>query len=184
MRPEFQRRKKIIIGTLAILLVVDGGLAIYSARLASVTPQPEVAGRSRELQLLKADVSRGLEIEKSMPVTKADCERFENALPPAGAGYSAISAELQEVGQKSGLQIGSLSFRPKEIAERGVTEVTVDASVNGDYKNVVQFLDGLQHSKNHYIIDDLNLGVDAGAQNRVGELRVNLHLRSYFRAGA
>jgi len=185
MRPKFLRLRKLLIGSLAALIVLDLGLFVYSMRLSSDTriPQSELRERAKQLQLLKADVSRAMEIEKSTPTTKEDCERFEKALPPLSGGYSTISSELEEVSQKAGLQIGSLSFHPKEDAERGVTEITIDASVNGSYKSVVDFLDGLQRSKNRYVVDDLSLAVDSG-QNKAGELRVNLHVRSYFRAVA
>ncbi len=186
MRRDFQQKKAIILGTLAILVVGDIVMAAYSIRMASSTvpPQQEIAKQTALLKLLTADVKRARDIQQAMPTTKADCERFENSLPPAGSGYSVISAELEDVSRKAGLQIASLSFHPKELAGNGITEVVLDASVSGNYKSVVQFLNGLQRSKNHYIVDDLSLANERSGQGGSADVRVNLHLRSYFRTAA
>jgi len=186
MRRDFKRQKAIILGVLAALVLGDIAMAAYSVRMASstVSPQHEIATQTALLKLLAADVSRAREIQQAMPTTKADCERFENSLPSAGTGYSVISAELEDVSRKAGLQIASLSFHPKELAGNGITEVALDASVSGNYKSVVEFLNGLQRSKNHYIVDDLSLANDRSAQGGSADVRVDLHLRSYFRAGA
>jgi hypothetical protein len=186
VRRDFKQKKAIILGTLAILVVGDIAMAVYSIRMASstVSPQHEIATQTALLKLLAADVKRAREIQQAMPTTKADCERFENSLPPGGSGYSVISAELEDVSRKAGLQIASLSFHPKQLAGNGITEVVLDASVSGNYKSVVEFLNGLQRSKNHYIVDDLSLANDRGGQGGSADVRVDLHLRSYFRAAA
>ncbi len=186
MRRDFERRKAILLGVLAVLVAGDIAMAAYSIRMASstVSPQQEIAKQTALLKLLTADVKRARDIQQAMPTTKADCERFENSLPPTGSGYSVISAELEDVGRKAGLQIGSLSFHPKELAGNGITEVVLDASVSGNYKSVVEFLNGLQRSKNHYIVDALSLANDRSAQGGSADVRVDLHLRSYFRAVA
>jgi type IV pilus assembly protein PilO len=186
VRIDFQRKKTVIFGTLAILVVGDIAMATYSIRMASstVSPQQEIAKQTALLKLLAADVKRAHEIQEAMPTTKADCERFENSLPPAGSGYSVISAEMEDVGRKAGLQIASLSFHPKELGSNGITEVVLDASVSGNYKSVVEFLNGLQRSKNHYIVDDLSLANDRAQGGSSSDVRVDLHLRSYFKAMA
>jgi hypothetical protein len=60
-----------------------------------------------------------------------------------------------------------------------LTEVDVTATVNGDYPSVVRFINGLQRSEKFYILDDLTLA--SAAQNPAAPLRVNLHLKTYFR---
>jgi hypothetical protein len=180
---DFTRTKVILLVVLGTLLAVDCAMAIFSYRAASTTcsPQRQLATQAALVKLLRADVKRAKEIEVAFPKTKQDCELFENSLPPAGTGYSVVSEELQDLSQKSGLQITSLSFHPKDVTTHGVKEVALDASIGGDYKSVVRFLNGLQRSKNHYVVDDLTLANDRGAAS-AGDVRVNLHMRSYFRA--
>jgi hypothetical protein len=180
---DFTRKKTILLIVLATLFAADCAMTVFYIRAASTTfsPQHELATQVALVKLLRADVKRAREIEVAFPKTKADCELFENSLPPAGTGYSVVSEELGDLSQKSGLQITSLTFHPKEVTTHGVKEVALDASIGGDYKSVVRFLNGLQHSKNHYVVDDLTLANDRGAA-AAGDVRVNLHMRSYFRA--
>jgi len=182
---NFGRVKIILVAVVAALLVGDAALSTIAIRAASAkeTPQHQLLTQITLLRLLRADVKRAREIQQEIPKTKADCELFENSLPAAGTGYSIISAELQDLSQKSGSQLSSMSFHPADKSSHGITEVALDASISGDYKSVVQFVNGLQQSKNHYVVDNLSLANEAGRGSK-SSLRVNLHLRSYLKAAA
>ena len=186
MKTEFKLEKNIILTVLSVLLAADGVLAVCCMLITSAghSPQQQLATERAQLKLLKADITRAAGIQMSMPQTKADCERFENSLLSTSAGYSAVSAELTEVGQHSGLQIDSLAFTSKELPQRNIAEIALEATVSGNYKSVVQFLNGLQRSKNHYVIDGLTLAPGTAGPGAPGALRVDLHLRSYFRNAA
>lgn len=186
MTRNFGRTKVFLIAILAALFVGDVAFSIITIRAASAkeTPQHQLATQITLLRLLRADVKRAREIQQEIPKTKSDCELFENSLPAAGTGYSVISAELQDLSQKSGSQISSLSFHPAEKPSHGITEVSLDASISGDYKGMVEFVNGLQQSKNHYVVDTLTLANDRGGPGSKSSLRVNLHLRSYLKAAA
>ena len=186
MKRDFKLRKNIILGLLAALLAADTALAVYSVRIASsaVSPQQELAAQAAQLKLLRADVERAREIQKNFPNSKADCVRFENSLPPSSSGYSGISADLEEVSHQAGLQIATLTFHSTEVAGRGMTELSMDASVSGNYQSVVRFLNGLQRSQIHYVVDELKLASERNGTENLGDIRVDLHLRSYFKAAA
>lgn len=184
MKIGFSSEKVTVISGLVILILVDALLALYSMESSTQFPQKELAAQKVQLKFLKADVKRALAIQKSMPQTKADCERFENSLPPGSAGYSTITTELSETAKRAGLEMASLGFRPNDLPARNMVEIELDATVSGDYKGVVRFLNGLQRSKNPYVIDSLALASEPTGQNVTGVLRVALHLRSYFRNAA
>jgi type IV pilus assembly protein PilO len=184
MKIEFSLQKKIIIAGLAILIVADAALAFYATQSATRFSRNELAAQKTQIKLLKADIKRALTIQQSIPQTKADCERFENSLHPSSAGYSAVTDELMGFAKPAGLQIVSLAFHPKELPGRNMVELGLDATVNGDYKGVVRFLNGLQRSKSLYIIDTLTLASEPTAQAVAGPLRVVLSLRSYFKNAA
>lgn len=182
MKMEFAFEKKIIVGALSLVLAADGAMAIYSLMLASSahSPQQQLSAERAHLKLLKADLTRAAAIQQNLPQTKADCERFENSLLRTNGGYSAISSELTEIGQHSGLQIDSLNFGSKDFPERHMSEISLEATVNGSYKSVVKFLNSLQRSQNHYVVDGLSLAPGGGTGSG-GTLRVALHLRSFFK---
>src|SRR5579864_4945647 len=123
MKIEFSSERVMVVSGLAILIIVDALLALYSMESSTRFPQNELAAQKAQVKLLKADVRRALAIQGSMPQTKADCERFENSLPSSSTGYSIITTELSETAKHSGLQIASLGFRPKDVPGRNMVEI-------------------------------------------------------------
>jgi type IV pilus assembly protein PilO len=186
MHRDFTLQKRAILIVLGLLLAADIGLAIYSWELASSphTPQKEFDEQTVKLGVLKNDIKSAQYIKDNMPATRLDCEKFEKSLPAESTGTSSISAELDEVAKKAGLQIVTLTSRPKEIPNRGMTELTLEATVSGDYGSVVRFVNGLQRSQRFVVVDGLTLGTDAQGQAATGPIRVGLHIRTYLREGA
>jgi len=185
MKLDFKRQKTTIVAGLALLIGADAAMVMYSVSMASSkrSPQLELVGQTTQLKLLQADLERARNIKKDTPAAKRDCDEFENSLPPTGTGYSAVSSELDEIGRKAGLQISSLAFHQNDLGGRGIAEVIVDAAVAGDYKSVVRFLNGLQRSANNYAVDNLTLTGESAGGAPSGSVKVDLHLRAYFKAG-
>jgi hypothetical protein len=65
-----------------------------------------------------------------------------------------------------------------------MTEVSIDATVNGDYKSVIGFLNGLQRSANLFEVDALTLASENSPQAPPNAIKVALHLKTYFRTAA
>jgi hypothetical protein len=176
-----------VMGALALLVLVDVAMAAYSYQLSSAprTPQEELAVQTKQLEVLKADIKRGEAIRQATPAIQKDCDRFEHSLLPESSGYSAVSSELDTIAKKAGAQIENRDFKKKEIANRGVEEVAIDITVNGEYTSVVKFLNGLQRSQNLYAVDGLALASDqtpSGGQGNGGPIKVSLHMKTFFRA--
>jgi len=185
MKLDFHRRKIIIASGLVLLISADAAMAIYSANISSSrrSPQQELAGWATQLKVLQADVERARNIRKDTPAAKRDCDEFENSLLPVGSGYSVVSSELAEIGHKAGLQISSLGFHEKDLAGRGVAEVSVDVTVAGDYKSVVRFLNAMQRSASNYAVDSLALTKESAQGAPSGSVKVDFHVKAYFKAG-
>jgi Tfp pilus assembly protein PilO len=186
MHRDFTLQKRAILTVLGLLLAADMGLVIYSWHLSSSphTPQREFDEQTTKLGVLKNDIKSAQYIKDHMPATRKDCEKFEQSLPAASTAYSSIEAELDEVAKKAELQIETRTQRQKEIPNRGMVEVTIDATVAGSYGSVVRFVNGLQRSERFYVVDGLALATDAQTQAAAGTVRVGLHVRTYFREGA
>jgi Tfp pilus assembly protein PilO len=186
MPRDFTLQKHAILVVLGLLLAADVGLAGYSWQLASSphTPQAEFDAQNLRLKLLKGDIKSAEYIKDNMPATRKDCEKFEQSLPLASTGYSLIAGDLDEIAKKSGLHIDGLAYGQKEVKGRDMTEVTIEATVNGDYGSVVRFVNGLQRSQKFYIVDSLALASDSQNHAPTGSIRLGLHLRTYFRDAA
>jgi len=186
MHRDFTLQKRAILTVLGLLLVADLGLAIYSWQLSSspYTPQREFDEQTTKLGVMKNEIKSAQYIKDNMPATRKDCEKFEQSLPAASIGYSSIESELDEVAKKAGLRIETRAQKQKEIPNRGMVEVTIDATVDGSYPSVVRFVNGLQRSQRFYVMDGLALATDAQTPAATGAVRVGLHIRTYFREGA
>ncbi len=180
---DFYLKKRIVLALLGILFVVDGALAYVNLKMSSAreTPQQILATQTRQLKLLKADVERAAGIQKNIPHVLKQFDEFESDLPPASKGSSAISQELNDFAADTHLLISDLRYHQKELTERNLDEVGIEATVAGDYNGIVRFINKLQRSKNVYIIDTLQLQTDSTGQGPANLLRISLRLRTYFR---
>ena len=184
---NFALEKRLIVGALAVLLLVDGAFAYYSMKLSEArrNPQEVLAAEKTQVELLRADVKRAQEIQKRIPDYVKAFDKYEGNLPLASKGNSVISEELSSVAKATHVSLEDQRFRRKDVPGRDLQEIELDATVGGDYANIVRFLNALQRSKNTYIVDSLGLESESATQGSAAAtptgLKVNLHLRTFFR---
>lgn len=186
MRHDFTTRRRTILGFVTILVLADVGLAAYSWELSTAprTSQKEFERQALKLKMSQADIIRAQKIKNDMPNIQKDCEKFEKSLLAASSGSSSLSSELGSIAKKSGVRLDDETFKPTAIPERGMTEVAIDSTITGDYKSVIQFLNGLQRSNNNYIVESLTLATDNSSQGPANVIKVGLHLKTYLRTTA
>jgi Tfp pilus assembly protein PilO len=186
MPRDFTTRKRAIMGGVILLVAADLALAGYSWQLASAprTAGPQFARQEAQLKMLQASVARAQRIKEDMPNTQQDCDKFEGMLLPASSGYSSVSSELGEIARKSSVRLQGVSFRPTVIPERGLTEVIMESVIEGDYRNVILFLNGLQRSASIYEVESLALATEKENKGPANVIKVGLHLKTYFRTAA
>jgi type IV pilus assembly protein PilO len=183
MPRDFTFRRRAALGGVILLALADVALGLYSWELASAprTPQQQLAAETKQLDLLSADIRRAQGIREKIPSIQKDCDKFEESLFPSSSGYSSVTTELGDIARKSGIRLDNLSFKKAEVANRNMTEVAVDATINGDYKGVIEFLNGLQRSTSLYEVDSLALATQSTTQAPSGTIKVSVHLKTYFR---
>ena len=179
MKEGIQHRKNLIRRVLGVLLALD--LVLAAVNLRPTTSRQEQKAEEARLQrqhnLLAADVRRATEIKRRLPQVQRECDEFfVKELREASSGYSSVVSDLGGLAREAGLKTDAVTFRQHEISNRGVVEVEVAATVEGDYPSLVTFINGLERSKNFYLLDSLQLTSSTGA------LKLNLQLRTYFRS--
>ena len=186
MPRDFTTRRRAILAALTCLVAADLALASYSWQLASepLTTEEQFSKRETELKKWEAPIARAQRIQEDMPTTQRECEKFERLLLPASTGYSSVTSELGAVAKKSGVRQEGTSFKQTPIPERGLIEVAMESTVEGDYKNVILFLNGLQRSANIYEVESLTLAPPSGNKEPSNVIKVGLHLKTYFRTAA
>jgi hypothetical protein len=165
---------------LALVLALDFALAAYLWRASFQQPQALRAQRDQlalQAKKLRADVSRGEKIRASLPQAGKDCDNFyQQSFLDSPTGYSRIEGDLDAIAKKSGVKISGYTFKQKVIKERGVTEIEITTNLDADYPAVIQFINGLERSKNFYLLDSLRL-----TSASTGGIRLDLDLHTYFR---
>ena len=179
MKQIVQRRKAIVRWGLIVILGMDVLLAGVNWRLNQSPRIP--AGELRRLELLeksyRADNARLEKFRTELPVDEKQWDAFFTThFRPAGAGYSAVSADLGELSSSAGLRTDAITFHEHNPDARGLMEVEISTAIEGDYESLISFLNKLEHSENFYVLDSLAL-----ASSSAGKLRLNLQLRTYFR---
>jgi Tfp pilus assembly protein PilO len=182
MRHDFKLERRAILFGVVALVAADIALVVYGWNVSSARrPQEDLVILTRNRDLLRADIARAQDIRQKIPVIQKDCDQFEASLYPASTGYSAVSAELGSIANKAGLQLESGSFQHSEVKGRDLEQVDIEAVVTGSYSGVVHFLNGLQRASNVYAVESLQGKADEGQQAGRGEVRVSVHIKTYFR---
>ncbi|MBI1749899.1 MAG: hypothetical protein HY234_06850 [Acidobacteria bacterium] len=181
MNRNSKRWKQWVRIALAVVLAMDG-LLLYANWSSTDAGSRAAAAQLDKLRtqdkLLGADVRRVTGIRGRLPEVQRDADTFYgDEFLAAGTGYSAILADLNKISAASGLRATNVGFKERVLETRGVTEITVSAAVEGEYVSLVRFINGLERSKNFYLLDSLTLASSTG-----GSIKLNLQLRTYFRA--
>jgi hypothetical protein len=174
--------KKVIAVALALLFAAD--LALVYQRWQSSREGAESLSAQRDrlkmqAGLLKGDVARGDRIRQDLSGEGREYDAFyHTAFLANDVGYSTIEEDLGSIAAKANLRSSGITFKQKELKGRDVTEVDISETVEGDYPAIIQFINGLEHSKNFYLLNNLKL---QSPSTPGGGIRLQLELQTYFR---
>jgi len=173
--------KRVVRIVVLVLVAADALLLVVVWRDAAEHSAAEQKNLERlrvENGKMSADVGQAQAIKAQLPAVQKDCEEFfSNTLLVASSGYSTIVSDLGKIAAGAGLPPGSVEFKQKPADKQGIIEVEVSAVVEGNYSSLVKFVNGLERSKNLYLLDAMSL---KGGNERVA--RLNLVMRTYFRS--
>jgi Tfp pilus assembly protein PilO len=173
--------KRVVLIVVLALVAADAMLLLVVWRDAaehSAADQKNLERLRVENGKMSADVGRAQAIRAQLPAVQKDCEAFfSDTLLVASSGYSTIVSDLGKIAAGAGLPPGSIEFKQKPADKQGIIEVEVSAAVEGNYSALVKFVNGLERSKNLYLLDALSL---KGGTERAA--RLSLVMRTYFRS--
>jgi Tfp pilus assembly protein PilO len=92
---------------------------------------------------------------------------------------SAISDALGRVAAESGVRILQVRSQFSEPEAVNLQPVQIEASLSGDYLQLVRFINGLERDQLFFLVDSVQLAGDQG-----GTVRLQVKLRTYLRSGA
>jgi Tfp pilus assembly protein PilO len=164
---------------LAVLLALDAGLERWRMSVTASEQQLQLrAVRLRaEVAALRSNLNRARDVQRKIPQIALECDSFydEQMLGPS-QGYAALVADLDGIAQKAGLVTSGVRFDQKSASAHGVMRVDASAVIEGNYDELIRFINGLERSKNFYVLDNLELASSTG-----GQVKLNIRLHTYFR---
>jgi hypothetical protein len=160
-----------------LYLVAQMGLLWKSASShnADAMAEQRIALRTAEVA---AQPLRGLDAKLAQATSDAD-RFYERRLP---SSYSETAAELGTLTKEQRVRLIRVSYAPSPVlpgTAGELTEVRMDASLSGDYRPLVQFINSLERDKTFFLITGVTL---TGQQTGVVNLR--LRLTTYLRGAA
>ena len=118
---------------------------------------------------LQAQPLRGLDAKIAASTQDADIF-YADRLPYA---YSQVLSELGRLTQKTNVRLANAQYSPAPVlpGTYELTELHMDASVSGDYRPIVEFINNLERDKMFFIINTINL---SGQQTGMVNLRIRI----------
>lgn len=161
---------------LVVVLYMVAHLLFLSESLKS--HDTDAFGRQRTLLTtarLQAQPLRGLDTKIAASTGDADAF-YQERLPYA---HSEVLAELGRLTQKNNVHLANVQYAEAPVLSgaNALTELHMDASVSGDYRPIVEFINGLERDKMFFLVNGINL---SGQQTGMVNLRIRL--TTYLRA--
>ena len=161
------------LGVLVLYLVAH---LVYVGQALNSSNQDALDQQRNELRAaeIAAKPLRGLDV-KLVDSTKAADQFYAMRLPYA---YSQVAAELGVLTKQAGVRLARVQYSQNPVLSGSATlnEVAMDASISGDYRPVVQFINATERDKMFFVINGINL---TGQQT--GQVNLRIRLTTYLR---
>ena len=171
-------RKRILsaIVTLAAIDVAALGYLAWPLRPGAAQPaQVQQKAEEECRQLSRTTVPlRGID-QKLALAQKDDAAFIKNRLP---SRYSDVVAELGKVATANHIVLSTGAYKAAPDKLAGIQDLEIHAGLDGEYVNLVKFINALERDKMFFIIDSVGL-TEQGAQ-RAGEVRLDMKLNTYL----
>ncbi|MGA9210298.1 MAG: GspMb/PilO family protein [Terriglobales bacterium] len=159
---------------LAVLDVAAVGFLVSPLGRSRSAREAEWADARRELQAKKADAVPLRGMDKKLDLARQQIADFYKDRFPAQ--YSAVSTELGKVAGETGVRVSQISYDPKPAEVPNLQQVIISTNLDGDYLQVVKFINALERDRMFFMVDSLAL-----AQEQGGMVRLQVKLETYLR---
>jgi hypothetical protein len=155
----------------AVLLAAVVFLAVrFGLDWAATNGSSTEALQAKQVQLKALDLStaplRGL--DKRVDLSRTQMLAFyAKRIPP---NYSSIDRRIGELGVKSGVRLSRVQYTQGKPGS-DLTEISMDASISGNYPEIMRFVNSLERDQNFFVIRGLTL---TGQQGGLVNLRLQL----------
>jgi Tfp pilus assembly protein PilO len=166
---------------LKIVMMVMGGVDLVALILLLSPIAGSGDSRHQEMQQLAAEQRRKTKqveplrgLDKKVVLAKDQIDAFYKERVPTR--QSAVTDELGKLASESGVKITQAKYDTKDPEDVGLTPVSVEATCEGSYVQLVRFINGLERDKLFFVVDSVVLGDAQG-----GAVKLQMKLETYLR---
>jgi type IV pilus assembly protein PilO len=174
---ETRRKLKIAIITVAAIDVVAVIILLSPLVGSGESRKQEMQQLQSELRQKTRQVEPLRGLDKKVVLASQEIDTFYRERLPDRE--STISEELGKLASQSGVKIGQAKYDTKEAEEVGLTPFFIEATCQGDYLQLMRFINGLERDKTFFIVNSVVLGDAQG-----GSVKLQLKLETYLRSGS
>jgi len=168
--------------TIAIIAMLSVDVIAIVLLLSPLVGSSE--GRRQQIQQLtleerqktrQVEPLRGLDKKIVLANQQID-DFYKQRIPDRG---SAINEVLGKLASGNGVRLTQAKYETKDPDPVGLTPVYIEAMCQGDYLQLMKFINALERDKTFFIVNSVVLGDAQG-----GAVKLQLKLESYQRTGA
>jgi type IV pilus assembly protein PilO len=188
-----ETRRKLKIGMTALLAVDVIALGILFSPIvgSEASRRDQLSSLCKELQIKTREVEPLKGLDKKIPVAREEINDFYKTR--FTSQQSDISGDLGKLAQESGVKISEIKYKENtenengpnkesqgvDPAQVGLRKIQIDAGFEGNYLQLIRFVNSLERNHLFFLVDSVELG---GREN--GMVQLKMTLETYLKTGA
>ncbi len=175
--PDLATRRAVFRGTLAVLLALDLIAVVYLVSplgRSRARRQEERDRIQQQILLRQREVAPLKNIDRKVVLAQKEISDFYAQRLPGQ--YAAIPEELGKVAKENNVRISQARYGMEDADVPGLRRVPVEAALEGDYLQIVKFINALERDKMFFIVNSVALTEQQG-----GGVRLQVRLETYLK---
>jgi Tfp pilus assembly protein PilO len=128
----------------------------------------ELASKQVQWKVLDLETAPLRGLEKRVEDSRAQMKTFNSRrIPP---NYSSIDRRIGELGVSSGVRLSRVQYSQGKPGS-DLTEISMDASITGNYPQIMRFVNSLERDQNFFVVRGLAL---TGQQGGLVNLKIQV----------
>lgn len=185
--PARRDRWRAILPALLVLLVLVNILFfVLALKPAGVRTREQREALQRlqdERQTRRVNVARLRDIVSRLDAARNEGAAFyQEKFLPRNEGFSIIMEELDKLAKADNVTKGGVSYAMTEVPGRpDIAQVEITTNVEGDYAQVVRFVNATERDLLFLLIDSISVGAGGTTPGQPRSVRLSLRLAAFFR---
>lgn len=171
---------RMLLCTVGLMLLVNVALGVMLQKYLV----PTVNEREQQLLLRQSELRSGSVAGDSPAQLFAQGEKdlaaFREKIP-AHRQFTGLIVELQNLADEAGLDLAQITYGHEREKDSDLLRYKLAFTLEGSYRDIKQFIHALEQSPRLIIIEQI--GMQGVGQDRDTDVRLQLSLETFFRAG-